>query len=118
MPICARGLGAAAMPIALVCVGAGLDFKALRAAGPQVATACAMKLALAPAVMWVAATAMGASPMAAAVAAGVGSTPTAAAGYTLSREMGGDSRLMAAIITATTLLSFVTMPIAISLVPR
>ena len=60
----------------------------------------------------------GASPIAAAVAAGVGSTPTAAAGYTLSREMGGDARLMAAIITATTLLSFITMPIVISLTPR
>ena len=58
---------------------------------------------------------LGASPLAAAVAAGVGSTPAAAAGYTLSREMGGDSRLMAAIITATTLLSFITMPIAIAL---
>jgi predicted permease len=111
-------LGAAAMPVALVCVGAGLDFRALRAAGPQVATACVMKLAVAPAIMWCAATLCGASPIAAAVAAGVGSTPTAAAGYTLSREMGGDARLMAAIITATTLLSFITMPIAISLTPR
>ena len=111
-------LGAAAMPIALVCVGAGLDFKALRAAGPQVATACVAKLAIAPLVMWSAATLCGASPIAAAVAAGVGSTPTAAAGYTLSREMGGDARLMAAIITATTLLSFITMPIVISLTPR
>jgi predicted permease len=29
--------------------------------------------------------------------------------------MGGDAQLMAAIITATTLLSFITMPIAIAL---
>ena len=33
-----------------------------------------------------------------------------------AREMGGDAQLMAAIITATTLISFITMPIAISLV--
>jgi predicted permease len=32
--------------------------------------------------------------------------------------MGGDTRLMAAIITATTLLSFITMPIAITLALR
>lgn len=108
-------LAHAAMPIALVCVGAGLDFKALRAARFQVATACFVKLAIAPIVMWSAATLCGASPLAAAIAAGVGSTPTAAAGYTLSREMGGDSELMAAIITATTLASFITMPIAIAL---
>jgi predicted permease len=108
-------LAHAAMPVALVCVGAGLDFKALRTARSQVATACFMKLAIAPVVMWSAATLCGASPLAAAIAAGVGSTPTAAAGYTLSREMGGDSQLMAAIITATTLASFITMPIAIAL---
>lgn len=108
-------LGQAAMPIAIVCVGAGLDFKAVRAGRVKVATASAFKLILAPAVMWGAATLVGASPLAAAIAAGVGSTPTAAAGYTLAREMGGDPQLMAAIITATTLLSFFTMPIAIAL---
>lgn len=108
-------LANAAMPIAVICVGSGLDFRAVRAARVRVAAASVMKLMVAPAVLWGAATLMGASPMAAAVAAGVGSTPTAAAGYTLAREMGGDAQLMAAIITATTLLSFLTMPIAIAL---
>lgn len=110
-----RLLGQAAMPIALVTVGAGLDFSALRADGVKVAGATALKLAIAPAVLWFTATTLGASPIAAAVAAGIGATPTAAAGYTLAREMGGDARLMAAIITATTLISFVTMPLAIAL---
>jgi malonate transporter and related proteins len=108
-------LGGAALPVAIMCVGAGLDFKAVRAARVKVASASAFRLLLAPAVMWGAAMLVGLSPLAAAVAAGVGATPTAAAGYTLSREMGGDSQLMAAIITATTLLSFLTMPIAIGL---
>lgn len=108
-------LAAAAMPIAIVCVGSGLDFRAVRAARVRVLSASVVKLIVAPAVMWSAAMLVGAGPLTAAVAAGVGSTPTAAAGYTLSREMGGDSQLMAAIITATTLLSFITMPIAIAL---
>jgi predicted permease len=111
-------LGDAAMPIALICVGAGLDFRALRAAGPQVATASALKLVVMPALLWGAATAFGADLLGAAVAAGLGATPTAAAGYTLAREMGGDARLIAAIITATTILSFITMPIAITLALR
>lgn len=111
-------LGGAAMPIALICVGAGLDFSALRAAGPRVAAAAAIKLAIMPAVLWAAATLWGAGPLGAAVAAGLGATPTAAAGYTLAREMGGDARLMAAIITATTILSFITMPLAIGLALR
>lgn len=108
-------LGQAAMPIALVCVGAGLDFRALRAARVKVAVATFIKLIVAPVVMYGAAVLCGASPLAAAVAAGVGSTPTAAAGYTLAREMGGDPQLMAAIITATTLIAAITMPIAISI---
>ncbi len=113
-----RLLGQAAMPIALMCVGAGLDFGALRASLPKVATACAARLLLAPTLVWGACILTGASPLATAVAVGIGSTPTAAAGYTLAREMGGDAQLMAAIITATTLLSFITMPIAISLALR
>jgi len=108
-------LGQAAMPVALMCVGAGLDFGALRASLPKVATASAMRLLLAPTLVWGACMLTGAPPLATAVAVGIASTPTAAAGYTLAREMGGDAQLMAAIITATTLLSFITMPVAISL---
>lgn len=108
-------LGGAAMPIALMCVGAGLDFSALRASIAKVAAASFMRLILAPALVYGACLLTGAGPLATAVAVGIGSTPTAAAGYTLAREMGGDAQLMAAIITATTALSFITMPIAITL---
>jgi len=111
-------LGHAAMPVALLCVGAGLDFRGLRASPLPVAVACAMKLAIAPALMWGLAKLVGAGPGLAAIAAGVGSTPTAAAGYTMARELGGDAKLMAAIVTATTLLSFITMPIVIALAGR
>lgn len=110
-----RLLGQAAMPVALITVGAGLDFKALRADSVKIAVTSAAKLLVAPAVLWAGATACGASPLGAAVAAGIGATPVAAAGYTLAREMGGDVRLMAAIITATTILSMITMPIVLSL---
>jgi predicted permease len=108
-------LGDAAMPIAIICVGAGLDFQALRRAGPQVLAAATMKLMIMPAILYATTTAAGADPLGVAVAAGLGATPAAAAGYTLAREMGGDAQLMAAIITATTLLSFITMPLAIGL---
>ncbi len=108
-------LGQAAMPVALITVGAGLDFSALRADAAKIASASALKLLLAPLLIGACANALGASPLALAVAVGVGATPTAAGGYTLAREMGGDARLMAAIITATTLLSMLTMPLAIAL---
>jgi predicted permease len=111
-------LGGAAMPVALMCVGAGLDFRALRAAGVKVATASIMRLIVAPSLTYGACLLIGAPSLPTAVAVGIASTPTAAAAYTFAREMGGDARLMAAIITATTILSFVTMPLAITLAMR
>jgi malonate transporter len=113
-----RLLGGAAMPVALMCVGAGLDFRALRGAGVKVATASFMRLIVAPSLTYAACLLIGVGPLPTAVAVGIASTPTAAAAYTFAREMGGDARLMAAIITATTLLSFITMPIAITLALR
>jgi hypothetical protein len=108
-------LGGAAMPIALLCVGAGLDLKAARSGGATLLAACTLKLIAAPLVLYGIALAVGVSPLGAAIIAGIGSTPTAAASYTLAREMGGDARLMAAIVSATTLVSFLTMPLVLTL---
>lgn len=112
-------LGDAAMPVALVCVGAGLDLGAARAARREVALSTVLKLALAPAVFYFAVLLFGGDARSAAIACAIGATPTAAASYTLACEMGGDARLMAAIVSVTTLVSFATMPLAIALVlPR
>ena len=109
----------AAMPISLICVGAGLDFRTLREAVPKLAVASALKLIAAPALLWTGVTLAGGGPLAASVAAGIGGAPAAAAGFTMAREMGGDPKLVAAIITATTALSFITLPIVLTLVaPR
>lgn len=104
-------LAPAAMPVALLCVGAGLDLAAARRGGGKLATASVLKLVAGPFVLWGAARVFGADPATAAIAAGLGATPTAAAAYTLARELGGNAELMAAIITVTTLASFVTMPL-------
>jgi predicted permease len=108
-------LAPAAMPVALLCVGAGLDFSAVRQARAKVAAATSVKLLIGPIVLYAASRAFGVDPATAAIAAGLGATPTAAAAYTLAREMGGNAELMAAIITTTTLASFVTMPVMLAL---
>jgi predicted permease len=108
-------LSNAAMPIALLCVGAGIDLKAARAGGAALAGGVGLKLLIAPVVLYGSALALGVGPLGAAVAAGIGSTPTAAAAYTLAREMGGDAKLMAAIVSVTTLASFLTMPLVLIL---
>lgn len=110
-----RLLGQAAMPVALLCVGAGLDFKALRASAAHIGAACVGRLLIAPAIVYGAALLFGLSPLSTAIAVGIAATPTAAAGYTLAHQMGGDAQLMAAIITATTLVSALTMPLVIGL---
>jgi len=118
VPVATDGLrliGQSAMPLALICVGAGLDLGPLRRGWAYVATSAGIKLIVAPVVMFAVARLYGLDPLTAAICAGIGSTSTAAASYTLARELGGDARVMAGIVTATTLLSFVTMPIVIAL---
>jgi predicted permease len=108
-------LGRAALPIALVCVGAGLDLRAAAQARVPVAVAGGIKLVIAPLVFYLMARAFDVGPHLSAVAVGLAATPTAAASYVLAREMGGDARLMAAIVSATTLACVLTMPAAIAL---
>jgi hypothetical protein len=45
-------------------------------------------------------------------------TPTAASGFALARQMGGDYKLMASLITNQTLISFFTLPFTIYLASR
>ena len=107
-------LGAAALPIMLLCVGANLKLRGLSGeAGPIVVSAVG-KLVLFPAlVLWLALV-LGVDPMQAQVMMIYGALPTGVAAYTLSRQLGGDAPLMATMITAQAVLSFATMPIWIA----
>ena len=57
-------------------------------------------------------------PTAAIVAGLFGAVPTAASGYTLARQMGGDAPLMATIITVQTALAFLSLPFTVWLLGR
>lgn len=106
-------LGRASLPLGLLAVGAGLDFRAVHAARGPVALAGALKLAAIPALTWVACRALGAEGLEAAVATLYAAVPTAPNSYVLARRMGGDSPLIAGIITATTLAAAVSMPLVL-----
>jgi malonate transporter and related proteins len=103
-------LGRAAMPIALVSVGAALSFGELTKAPLHLVLGVVSKLLIAPILMLGAGTLLGLPPLLLAVAVGVSSMPSAPASYVLAREMGGDAPLMAGIVTATTLLALITIP--------
>ena len=104
-------LGRAAMPIALVSVGAALSFVELTKAPSLLVLGVISKLLIAPVLMLIVGLVLGLPPLYLAVAVGVASMPSAPASYVLAREMGGDAPLMAGIVTATTLLALITIPI-------
>jgi predicted permease len=109
-------LGGAALPIVLLCVGANIRLRAMAAAMVPTLMSMLGKMVVFPAAILLLALAMGLSPMETLVAMLFGAVPTAAAGYTLARQMGGDAPLMAAMITLQTVLALVTLPLTVVLV--
>jgi hypothetical protein len=109
-------LGSAALPVGLMAVGAGLDLAAVRPAGRLVAVASAVKLLVLPALTFAAGWLLGLGALAQAVAVLYATLPASASSYVLARQMGGDAPLMAGIITATTLIAALTIPLIIGVV--
>ncbi|MFN3399880.1 MAG: AEC family transporter [Ferrovibrio sp.] len=104
-------LGGIAAPMGLLTVGAGLQWEAARNGGRAVLLACALKLAVYPLMLFGAAKLWGLGPLETQVMVLWGAMPTASASYILARQMGGDAPLAAAIVTVSTILAFVTVPI-------
>lgn len=109
-------LGRASLPMALLAIGAGLDIAAARAAGPMVGLAAAVKLGLKPLLVWAIGSILGLKGLTLAICVTFAAMPVAPSAYILARAMGGDERLIAGIITATTLIAMVTLPLTILLV--
>lgn len=107
-------LGAAALPIMLLCVGANLKLRGLTGDALPIVLSAVGKLVLFPLVVLALALAFGVDPMQAQVMMIYGALPTGVAAYTLARQLGGDAPLMATMITAQTLLSFAAMPLWIA----
>lgn len=109
-----RALGAASMPLGLLCVGAALSFGAARAwLGPAL-IASGFKLFVMPSAAVAATAAFGLSGSAALTALLFLSLPTASSSYILARQMGGDPPLMAGLTASQTLLAAVTVPFVVS----
>lgn len=107
--------GRAALPLILLAIGAGLDFSALRARPLLLSLSVSLKLIVAPLVFIAIGHAFGVEGTALALLAAIGATPGAAAAYVLASELGGDARLMAGHVTATTLLAFIALPVWIGI---
>ncbi|MBI1208297.1 MAG: AEC family transporter [Azospirillum sp.] len=108
-----QALGRVALPVGLLAVGAGLDLAAARAAGHGVLWASLLKLLVLPGLTWGLGRAFGLDGLPLTIAVLFNALPCSASSYVLARQMGGDHRLIAGIITAETLLAALTLPLVL-----
>ncbi len=108
-------LGKAVLACGLLVVGAGLDLRALQKPSLGLAVPAGLKLLVLPALAGLLGNAIGLTGAALAVPIIAAAAPTAAAAYILARQNGGDAPLMAAIITAETILAALTIPLMLAL---
>ncbi|KVP49315.1 AEC family transporter [Burkholderia ubonensis] len=105
-----RALGAASMPLGLLCVGAALTFDAARAWMQPVCVASAFKFVAMPLLTLVAGRVLGLGDAALTVALLFQALPTSSASYLMARQLGGDAPLMAGITAFQTLFATIAMP--------
>jgi len=103
-------LGAAALPIVLLCVGANIRIRAMATDLRSTFVAVFGKMVVFPAAVACVGLAIGLDSNLFLATMLFGASPTAASGYTLARAMGGDAPAMAGIVTIQTAIAFVSMP--------
>ncbi|MBL27713.1 MAG: transporter [Rhodospirillaceae bacterium] len=108
-------LGRAALPLGLLAVGAGLEPDGMAADNRAIVATCIFRLILMPLSFLAFCVLFGVEGVTATVAVLFASLPAASTAYILARQMGGDAPLMANIITLSTIVSAVTMPVMIAL---
>lgn len=103
------------LPLALLCAGGSLSLAALKMDVGKVTMATLIKLLLTPVVTAVVGYAVGLQAMHLELVVLMSCAPSAAAGYAMVRAMGGNASLIASIIASTTLLSFASTAVIISM---
>nr|WP_232488310.1 AEC family transporter [Brevibacterium antiquum] len=103
-------LAAAALPIGLLCVGAGLRRFPLRAHVAAMVNSTVTKLIVLPALTLLALVLLDVPTTPALVAMIFQSIATASSGYVMARQLGGNAELMAALIAVQTVLMLLTLP--------
>ncbi len=108
-------LGRAALAVALLAVGAGLNLGAVATSGVALAVSISAKLVLSPLLAWAGCRLVGADALTTSAAVLFAALPPAPSAFVLARRLGGDHELMAATITVHTVLAALTLPAALAL---
>jgi predicted permease len=106
--------GRAALPVGLLCVGAAIDVGAARDSGKTVVFSSLLKLIVFPLLMWAISKLLNLDPQLSSIAVLFAALPGSPAAYILSRQLGGDSQLMAGIITVQIIAAMVTFPFVVA----
>ncbi|NVO58445.1 AEC family transporter [Rhodobacteraceae bacterium B1Z28] len=108
-------LGAGALPITLLAVGANLRVRAMAASALPLILAFTGKMVIFPVVVLIVGLMVGLPQNVLQVAVVYAVVPTGASSYTLSKQLGGDAPLMAAIVTLQTLIAAVSIPLSLAI---
>jgi predicted permease len=108
-----ESLGAAAVPIALMCIGGSLATTRMRGRRSWIITAALLKVAVLPVLVFLLSRLGGLEPAEQRTALVLSSCPTAAAAFVMARQMGGDEALASGSIALSTLFSAVSLGVAL-----
>lgn len=108
-------LAAASLPLGLLCVGAALKPERLGGEVPALAWNSSLRLLGMPLLAWAVAVGLRLPALESGVLVLFFALPTAPTAYVLTRQLGGDSQLMAGIITLQTLLAAASLPLVLTL---
>ena len=106
-------IGAAALPLGLMAVGAGLQMGALREAPKLAGALLAIRHLVLPSVAVSTVLALGLPAIQAAVVVAFAALPTASSAYVLAVRMGGAGAFVAGLVTVSTLVGMVSLPVAL-----
>ena len=104
-------LGAASLPLGLLAVGAALQLRGMGAHRALITWCAAVKLLVVPASAYALATALHLDPLSMHTVVLFAALPAATSAYILAVRMGGDGKVVAAIISFTTLAAMLTLPL-------
>ena len=104
-------MGLAAIPLGLMAVGAGLKLGGLKAAPKLAAALMAIRHVVLPLIAWGLASWLTLTPTQHAVVLAFAALPTASSAYVLAVRMGGHGPFVAGLVTLSTLLGMVSVPL-------
>jgi predicted permease len=108
-------LAQVALPLGLLAVGAGINLKAMRSSGLPLMMGVVARLIVMPLLALAVGLMLQLSPNTLLIFMVFASVPTASAAYILAKQLNGDAPLVANILSTQTLLSMLTLPVALSL---